>query len=223
MCFSYCMTTQQLLSKSEDWYSHPYGVSTSYTWYVRTSPLLTSSGSLTTDELINGKSWEGHFVDKVFHLNVYPDSRVHGANMGSIWGRQAPDGPNVGPMNFAIWVVCLDLSCPSKSGSFLGHRILIILQRREKFIILLPSQFGISCSIYTIVIQMWRNRFYMWFSYAKHKYCHSNLTFIWLSIKFYVGGPAWKLGNLQKRIYKSEILSQSIGFRKQSNTPWNWI
>ena len=32
-----------------------------------------------------------------------PDSKVHGANMGPIWGRQAPGGLNVGPMNFAIW------------------------------------------------------------------------------------------------------------------------
>ena len=32
-----------------------------------------------------------------------PDSKVHGANMGPIWGRQDPDGPNVGPMNFALW------------------------------------------------------------------------------------------------------------------------
>ena len=32
-----------------------------------------------------------------------PDSKVHGANMGPIWGRQDP-GPHVGPMNFAIWV-----------------------------------------------------------------------------------------------------------------------
>ena len=35
----------------------------------------------------------------------FPDSKVHGANMGLIWGRQAPGGPHVGPMNFAIWVV----------------------------------------------------------------------------------------------------------------------
>ena len=33
----------------------------------------------------------------------YPDRKVHGANMGPIWGRQDPDGPHVGPMNFAIW------------------------------------------------------------------------------------------------------------------------
>ena len=32
-----------------------------------------------------------------------PDSKVHGANMGPIWGRQNPGGPYVGPMNFAIW------------------------------------------------------------------------------------------------------------------------
>ena len=32
-----------------------------------------------------------------------PDSKVHGANMGSIWGQQDPGGPHVGPMNFAIW------------------------------------------------------------------------------------------------------------------------
>ena len=31
------------------------------------------------------------------------DSKVHGANMGSIWGRQDPGEPYVGPMNFAIW------------------------------------------------------------------------------------------------------------------------
>ena len=32
-----------------------------------------------------------------------PDGKVNGANMASIWGRQDPGGPHVGPMNFAIW------------------------------------------------------------------------------------------------------------------------
>ena len=38
-------------------------------------------------------------------MNVWniPDSMVHGANMGPIWGRQGPGGPHVGPMNFAMW------------------------------------------------------------------------------------------------------------------------
>ena len=34
----------------------------------------------------------------------YPDSNVHGANMGPSWVLSAPDGPHVGPMNLAIRV-----------------------------------------------------------------------------------------------------------------------
>ena len=30
------------------------------------------------------------------------DNKVHGANMGPIWGRQDPGGPHVGPMN-VLW------------------------------------------------------------------------------------------------------------------------
>ena len=36
---------------------------------------------------------------------IYPDSKVHGANMGPTWVLLAPDGPHVGPMNLAIWVM----------------------------------------------------------------------------------------------------------------------
>ena len=32
-----------------------------------------------------------------------PDSKVHGANMRPIWGRQDLGGSHVGPMNLAIW------------------------------------------------------------------------------------------------------------------------
>ena len=32
-----------------------------------------------------------------------PDSKIYGANMGHIWGRQDPGGPHVGPMNLTIW------------------------------------------------------------------------------------------------------------------------
>ena len=41
------------------------------------------------------------FVYTATFLN--PDSKVYGANMGPIWGRQDPGGPRVGPMNLAIW------------------------------------------------------------------------------------------------------------------------
>ena len=35
------------------------------------------------------------------YLSV-PDSKVNGANMGPIWGREGPGAPNAGPMNFVI-------------------------------------------------------------------------------------------------------------------------
>ena len=38
------------------------------------------------------------------HIPPFPDSKVHGANMGPIWGRQDPGGPHVDPMNFVLWV-----------------------------------------------------------------------------------------------------------------------
>ena len=37
-------------------------------------------------------------------IQIIPDSKVHGANMGPILGGQDPGGPHVGPMNVAIWV-----------------------------------------------------------------------------------------------------------------------
>ena len=37
------------------------------------------------------------------HEDNIPNSKVNGANMGPIWGRQDPGGPHVGPKNFAIW------------------------------------------------------------------------------------------------------------------------
>ena len=42
-------------------------------------------------------------ISKAFTDNN-PDSKVHGVNIGPIWGQQDPGGPHVGPMNFAIWV-----------------------------------------------------------------------------------------------------------------------
>ena len=48
----------------------------------------------------------GMDVHEYFDMNNdrlhVPDSKVHGANMGLIWGQQVPGGPHVGPTNFAI-------------------------------------------------------------------------------------------------------------------------
>ena len=49
--------------------------------------------------------------DVINFLTGLPDSKVHGANMGPIWGRQDPGGPHVGPMNLAIWVEYMYSKC----------------------------------------------------------------------------------------------------------------
>ena len=47
----------------------------------------------------------------------HPNSKVPGANMRPIWGRQDPGGPHVGPRNFAIWDTLLrTLDAPKVSS-----------------------------------------------------------------------------------------------------------
>ena len=46
-----------------------------------------------------------NFCGEGLRILPFPKSKVHGANMGFIWGRQDQRGPHVDPMNFAIWVV----------------------------------------------------------------------------------------------------------------------
>ena len=36
---------------------------------------------------------------------AFPDSKVHGTNMGLTWVLSTPDGPHVSPMNLAIRVI----------------------------------------------------------------------------------------------------------------------
>ena len=43
------------------------------------------------------RAWISVFTDST------PDSKIHWANMGPIWGRQDPGGSHVGPMNLALW------------------------------------------------------------------------------------------------------------------------
>ena len=59
----------------------------------------------------NGLFFMGHNSDRQStpQLLNYRDSKVQGANMWPIWGRQGPGGPHVGPMNFATWVAVLSL------------------------------------------------------------------------------------------------------------------
>ena len=40
-------------------------------------------------------------------MQVTPDSKVHGANMGPTWVLSSLGGPHVGPMNLAIWDITM--------------------------------------------------------------------------------------------------------------------
>ena len=64
-------------------------------------------------------------------MNVDPDNKVHGANMGPIWGRQVPGGSHVGPMNFAFW------------GMFLSSEIEVLVHWHSGMAIVFKY---ISCS-----------------------------------------------------------------------------
>ena len=54
-------------------------------------------------------------LKSAWYMRMCPDSKVHGANMGPIWGRQDPGGLHGGPINFAIWV-CMLLICQYDDG-----------------------------------------------------------------------------------------------------------
>ena len=72
-----------------------------FLWVVVTHPCPTSISST-------------YGVITAVRLYTYPDSKVHGANMGPTWGRQDPGGPHVGPMNLAI---CVCTVCDGGSHS----------------------------------------------------------------------------------------------------------
>ena len=61
--------------------------------------LVTLQPSLTIERI----STNVLHTDRSIHNDQNPDSKVHGANMGPIWGWQDPGGPHVGHMNFVIW------------------------------------------------------------------------------------------------------------------------
>ena len=49
----------------------------------------------------------GKWTEIIFYL--FPNNKVHGANMRPTWGRQDPGVPHVGHMNLAIWVVSVQV------------------------------------------------------------------------------------------------------------------
>ena len=54
-------------------------------------------------------------IPATIKLWMYPDSKVHGANMGPTWVLSAPNGPHVGLMNLAIRVIIYRYPCITHS------------------------------------------------------------------------------------------------------------
>ena len=86
---------------------------------ARASIAFFGHGSFWASEMICGTLINGRVCSAVKtpapSLEPDPDSKVHGANMGPIWGRQDPGGPHIGPMSLAIWGATL--SAIGTSGS----------------------------------------------------------------------------------------------------------
>ena len=82
--------------------------------------------------------WHGHMLfQKISFRWVInnPDSKVHGANLGPIWGRQDPDGPHVSPMNFAIWEGTSEAWACTTASNLCSNGLIVILRTLTKTIV----------------------------------------------------------------------------------------
>ena len=73
-------------------------------WYFARShwPFWITVSDLWLNLYCPPKSGQSHFVFNALPIDGYPDNKVHGANMGPIWGRGDPCWPHVVSMNLAI-------------------------------------------------------------------------------------------------------------------------
>ena len=73
------------------------------------------------------EKWTGALTQKHTANREFPDNKVHGAYMGSIWVLSTQDGPHVGPMSLAIRVVYSRLvihNCSTQHGQ--PDRIIVL-------------------------------------------------------------------------------------------------
>ena len=77
-----------------------------------------------------------------------PDSKFHGANMGSTWVLSAPDGPHVGPMNLAIRD-CLEQCLRAKNTKcrFLSSIIALKASSRASVFVVVIANSSVELSI----------------------------------------------------------------------------
>ena len=109
---------------------------------------------------------------------IFPNSKVHGANMGPIWGRQDPGGPHVGPMNLAFWVVTTHYRVWPLYWNFMKH---------------------------SVYLNFWRLRFWMFLNYIWvinnfiNRQCATYIRDLMVCLK-------WRLGWLDTILHKKIIL-----------------
>ena len=103
-----------------------YGVIQSSTTIIE---IIQGYGICVTLILIQGLVYptRHYIIVCLYSMEYIPDSKVHGASMGPIWGRQDPGGPHVGPMNFAIWDVTLLKCCSIFGQNKLRESISVIM------------------------------------------------------------------------------------------------
>ena len=76
-----------------------------FTWFS-TCQLLQYNGIYNTNLQTNSADIGCSSVQCYSYEENYPDSKIHGANMGPTCVLSVPGGSHVGPMNFAFWI-CL--------------------------------------------------------------------------------------------------------------------
>ena len=73
-------------------------------WHLTEQICDSRDSTITTDALYClPKDTNTHAMTKLADRAQNLDSKVHGTNMGAIWGRQDPGGPHVGLVNLSIW------------------------------------------------------------------------------------------------------------------------
>ena len=106
--------------EKRDWCGRSYDVM--FTWWCWNLKTLYSFLVLravnSIQRVCGGFPYKGPMLPTQRVSDTNPDSKIHWANMGPIWGRQDPGGPHVGPMNFAIDWQALVLSLLSAWRNF---------------------------------------------------------------------------------------------------------
>ena len=98
---------------------------------------------------------------------IYPDSKIHGANMGPNWVLSAPDGPDVGPMNLVIragtlssfssrWILYVDRVIDLQMSrndlmEWQGIRALVLVDIPDSYSTSIQCQWVLYIPVYTLI------------------------------------------------------------------------